>query len=382
VRILFTTFPALGHLHPLLPLALAAQDAGHEVRLATGADLVSWASRCGVDAHDVGPGGVEVHATAARDFAGRSQTAHMFTQVWPSAALAGLVELTSSWRPELVIHEEQEYAGVLLAALLGVPCVTHSWSAPARPAAACAAQRELLDPLWQQWIPGQAARRTGDLYLDACPPPFQTDALAAIARTSPVVTVRPGTFDGPPEPPPPWLDRMPRPAAYVTQGTVAEFSVPDLLRRIAFALAAQFASVVVTTGPNPVESLGDLPPNVRAMTYVAQSLVLPHVDLLVSHGGAGGTLGALLHAVPHLVLPGPGMSQISSAAAIARIGAGRQLGPDERDGESIAQAARQLLGDPSFGAAAARVRAELAQLPGPQDVLDELSRLVGQWIRS
>jgi UDP:flavonoid glycosyltransferase YjiC (YdhE family) len=378
VRILFTTFPALGHLHPLLPLALAAQNAGHEVRLATGADLVPWAGRCGVDAYEVGPGSDEVHEIAARDFAGRSVTAHMFTQVWPSAAIAGLVDLTSSWRPDLVIHEEQEYAGVLLAALLAVPCVTHSWSAPARPAKAAAAQRELLDPVWDRWLPGTPARRTGALYLDACPPPFQTEALAAIAGTTRVMIVRPGAFDGPPEAPPAWLDGMPRPAAYVTQGTVPEFSTPDLLRRIALALAPQFASVVVTSGPNPVESLGELPPNVRAVGYVAQSLVLPYVDLLVSHGGAGGTLGAVMHALPHLVLPGHGMSQITSAAAVARLGLGRQLGPDERDEAAIAAAARLLMDDPAYAAAAARVRDQLTALPGPDNVLAEL----GQWIRS
>jgi UDP:flavonoid glycosyltransferase YjiC (YdhE family) len=375
VRILFTTFPGLGHLHPMLPLALAARDAGHEVRLGTGADLVRWAGRCGVDAYEIGPGTDEVHEIAARESPGRSQTAHMFTQVWPSAAVLGLVDLTSSWRPDLVIHEEQEYAGLLLAALLGVPCVTHSWSSPARPAKAAAAQRDLLDPLWDRWLPGTPARRTGELYLDACPPPFQTDALAAIARSTPVMTVRPGTFDGPPEPPPAWLEGMPRPAAYVTQGTVSVFSTPDLLRRIALALAPQFLSVVVTTGPNAVESLGDLPPNVMATTYVAQSMVLPNVDLLVSHGGAGGTLGAVMQALPHLVLPGGGMSQITSAAAVARLGLGEQLGPDERDEATIAAAARRLMDDPAYAAATARVRDELTALPGPDEVLAVLAGL-------
>ena len=54
MRILFTSFPGLGHLHPLMPLALAAGAAGHDVRLASGPDVVDWANRAGVTSHPVG----------------------------------------------------------------------------------------------------------------------------------------------------------------------------------------------------------------------------------------------------------------------------------------------------------------------------------------
>ena len=40
------------------------------------------------------------------------------------------------------------------------------------------------------------------------------------------------------------------------------------------------------------------------MQYLPQSLVLPHVDAALSHGGAGITLGALVHGPPQLLLPG------------------------------------------------------------------------------
>src|SRR5690606_5231913 len=39
MRILITTQPGYRHLHPLLPLARAASEKGHEVRIATAASL-------------------------------------------------------------------------------------------------------------------------------------------------------------------------------------------------------------------------------------------------------------------------------------------------------------------------------------------------------
>lgn len=58
------------------------------------------------------------------------------------------------------------------------------------------------------------------------------------------------------------------------------------------AVGSLLASVLVTTGPNTVAALGALPANAHAEPYLAQSLMLPHVDQVVSHGGAGGTVGA------------------------------------------------------------------------------------------
>ena len=369
VRILVTSFPAYGHFHPVAPLALALQAARHEVRVATGPNLVDWALRCGLPASAVGLPLDVAEATAARDHAGPAATGHLFTDVWVGSALPGLLELTGRWRPDLVVHEEQEYAGVLLAALLGVPCVTQSWSAPARALAGRQAQEAMLAPIWERHLPGSTPRRVGELYLDGCPPAFQTDDVLDIGRTTLVRPVRPTTYDGPPAEAPHLVRDLARPAAYVTLGTVPTFSTPELLHAVATAVAPVVDSVVVTTGPNPVESLGDLPPNVRAVGYLPQSSLLPAVDLVVSHGGAGGTLGALEHGLPHLVLAGRGMSQRSIAAAVDRLGVGISLDHEHRDRVSIAAACQRLLGEPSFATAARALARELDDLPGPAELV-------------
>lgn len=284
MRILVTSFPAYGHLHPLLPLAQAAQALGHEVCVATGPDFIPWVRRCGLRAHAVGLAQAAALRVADQHYPGPQAADHLFADVWVRAALPGLRRLATTWRPDLVLHEEEEYAGPLLAALLGLRCVTHSWPAPARPPHARRTAERLLAAVWDAVLPGAAPRTTGALYLDACPAALQTAALALVPH---VVPVRAVLCDGPSRPPPAWLATLAHPAAYLTLGTVPVFSTPQLLGALVAAVSPLLAGLVVTTGPNPVAALGPLPAHVQAARYVPQSQVLSHVDLVISHGGAG-----------------------------------------------------------------------------------------------
>jgi UDP:flavonoid glycosyltransferase YjiC (YdhE family) len=374
MKLLFTSFPAYGHFHPLVPLGLAARDAGHDVLVATGPDLVRWAESCGLEAFSVGLDHRDASRVAQSRYPGDSWTAHMFTDVWVPSALPDLLALSAAWQPDIVVHEEMEYAAVLLTAILGIRCVTHSWHAPVRPAAGRHRMQQLLMPVWAEHFPGQTARTAGEMYLDACPAPLQSDEIAEIEG---VVPVRPVPFDGPTADSPVWLADLPRPAAYVTLGTVPTFSTAERLRHIIDAIAPLVAAVVVTTGPNPVEALGDLPPNVRATSYLPQSLLLDRVDLVVSQGGAGGTLGALLHGLPHLVLPQGGQSQLSLARSIQQAGAGLGLDVAAQDKASIRDATKALLQDPVYKAAAIRIGRQLQGLPSPAEVVAILIRSYG-----
>jgi UDP:flavonoid glycosyltransferase YjiC (YdhE family) len=372
VRILVTSFPALGHFHPVAPLACAARDAGHEVRVATGPDLADWVERCGLEAHAVGISQAEARRVAAERYPDAVAGDHKFTDVWVSAALPGLSSLTDGWPPDVVIHEEEEYAALLLADLLGVFSVTHSWASPARSVELRERAAELLAPVWAAALPGARPRTTGDLYLDACPPPFQTAAISAVGDH--VLRVRPVLFDGPPTDPPGWLATLPRPAAYVTLGTVPDFSTSGLLRTIIDGLDPVVASIVLTSGPNPVAELGDLPASVHAVQYLPQSLVLPHVDLMVSQGGAGGSVGALVYGLPHLALPQTAQSQIGVANRIHELGIGRRLDADEQTTDAIRAAANRLLSDNDYARRAEALAAEFELLPSPIDVLQTITQ--------
>lgn len=376
MRLLFTTFPAVGHLHAVAPLALAAKRAGHEVCLATAPDLVPWAITCGLPARPVGP--LVRTLLSQADLVGGPRPSRLLTDVWPTAVLSDLTRLVTEWGPDVIVHEEGEYAAVLVAAVLGRPCVTQSWATPAASPFERAEAMTRLAPLWARSGAAELTpRTTGELYLDACPPPYQLGGLRGLDRVEPVRAV---PFDGPPQRAPGWLSRLERPAAYVTLGADPAYSTTELLRLLAEAVGTEVASVVLTTGPHAVAELserGPLPDNVVARPYLPQSQVLPHVDVVVSHGGAGGLIGALLAARPHLVVPGRSQSQQDVASVTAGIGTGLRLREEQLAPEQIAAAVRHLLTDVAFELAASKVRAQLEQLPSPDEVLDHVTALAG-----
>lgn len=375
MRILFSCHGAYGHFHPIAPLALAAQQRGHDVIVATGPDLVEWIAACGLRAAPAGLSSADFPARLdALPVEDRALAMfHRFSTIAVPPTLAGLLDLTRSWHPDVVVHEEGEYAAPLFAALQQVPCITHSWPAPARPGEERKLYRTLLAPIWAAHGLAGEPRTSGDIYLDSCPPAYQSDEIESIPG---VVPARPMLFDGPPASAPPWLASLPRPCAYVTFGTVAAFSRPEILRSTVEAIESLVAAVVLTTGPNPPETVRMRSPRVHVVDYVAQSQVLPNGDLVVSHGGAGTTAGALAHGLPHLVMPGPAPSQQRSAMRTEAIGLGLFLAQDA-DANGIQAAAQRLLSDPSYRAAGAAARTGLERLPSVEECVRLVERLGG-----
>jgi UDP:flavonoid glycosyltransferase YjiC (YdhE family) len=370
VRILFTCHGAYGHFHPIAPMALAAQAKGHDVLVATGPELVDWVAACGLRAVPAGLSSIEVSERLAALSVEDPVLAmfHRFSTIAVPPTLADLLQLTESWRPDVVVHEEGEYAAPLLAALLQISCVTQSWAAPVRPEKERQLYRTLLAPIWAaQGVSGEP-RTSGATYLDSCPPAYQSDEIDSVPG---VVAARPLLFDGPPAPAPPWLATLPRPSAYVTFGTVPVFSRPEILRSAIDAIEPLVSAMVVTTGPNPPDAVGITSPRVHVVDYLAQSQILPNVDLVVSHGGAGTTAGALAHGLPHLVMPGRAQSQQRNAMRTETIGLGLFVREDAGT-EQVRAAARRLLSDPSYRAAGAVARTGLERMPS----LDQSVRLV------
>ena len=375
MRLLLTSVPGLGHLHPVLPLALAAARAGHDVRVATGPDRVDWVRRCGLPVVPVGLtiAGLREQAVA-RGLAGPDLPRHLFTSIAVPPMVGDLLPLVDDWQPDLLLHEEGEYAAPLVAALRDLPCVTHSWSAPARPAEGRALLDGPLGEVWQRHGLTGPPRQVGALYLDACPPLLQLADLSHVGTR--IVPVHPNGFDGPPQPTPDWLAALPHPAVYVTLGTEPTFARPDLLQRLLDAAAAVAPGVVMTTGPHPPDTVTPPRAGVHVEQYVPQSLVLPAVDAVVAHGGAGTTVGALLHGHPQLVVPGLAPSQQASASRVAAAGVGLRRDWADVTPAQLQEAVQELLQRTDLRRAAQDVRDALTALPRPDEVVALLEREV------
>ena len=380
MRVLFTSTFGHGHVFPLVPLALACQAAGHDVVWATNGPAVALVESAGLRCHETGLSG-EALASAvgglqanANELAGSERAAYMFPtmfgQTLTPPMVAGLLPLARDVQPDLIVHEQGELASPLVAAVLGVPCVTHSFGG-AVPAAFVAEAGRRLAGLWQehgQQQPAYSGCFAGP-YLDICPPTVQTVSLAHIPHVQPL---RPISWSGPGGTFEPADD--PRPLVYVTLGTVA--GNPRVLRDVLASLMTLDVQVLVTVGPGgDPDALGQQPAHIRVERFVPQAEVLPHASVVVSHGGSGTFLGALAHGLPQVCLP-QGADQFRNAAGLVRSGAGIALTPGEASPEALTGAVQRTLSEAPFRSAAASGAGEIAAMPSPAAVVVSLMQLV------
>jgi UDP:flavonoid glycosyltransferase YjiC (YdhE family) len=171
-----------------------------------------------------------------------------------------------------------------------------------------------------------------------------------------------------------WSDLAHRPVVHVTQGTVATDG-RGLIRPTLDALATEDVLVVATT-PEP-ESLGAIPGNARVARYIAHAELLPHVDILVTNGGYNGVLASLAHGVP-LICAGDSEDKPEVAARVAWAGAGIDLRTGRPSARQVGDAVRTVLTDPAYRSAARRIAADFARHDPPREAADLLERLAAR----
>ncbi len=84
-------------------------------------------------------------------------------------------------------------------------------------------------------------------------------------------------------------------------------------------------------------------------------------------------LGALAHGLPMLALPRQA-DQFENAAAVAATGAGETLLPDELAGDAVRRQVELLLHESRYRQAARGLAAEIAVMPTPAQVAEQLTR--------
>lgn len=384
MRVVFSCLPGLGHLMPMAPLATACLRAGHDVLVATGADLAPLAARWGLAVAAVGPTRAEGERLAARAEGTETPRSprrlwdnytfvHGFTTTGATLRAADLVPLVHDWKPDLVVHDVTDFAAPVAAALRGVPSALHSWGPPL-PGKLMARAGVKAAALWEGaglQAPPVGGMHRG-LYLDVCPPSLWPDDAGDLAHLQPlqaVGTPEPGT------PSPADLDRLPHATTvHVTLGTVANRAL-DIFDRILAALRDEPLNVVVTVGPDQdPSSFGQLPENVVVASYIPIDVILPRCAAVIAHGGSGTMLAALRHGLPQLLLPYDA-DNVRNARLCEAAGVALQLAPRELDGELLRATVHRLVDDQELVSSARRIRDELLSMPIPEDVVPVLERL-------
>lgn len=118
--------------------------------------------------------------------------------------------------------------------------------------------------------------------------------------------------------PPDWwgdLDGS-RPVVVVTQGTLANEDLSQLVEPTLAGLADMDVIVVAALGRNPGALSAPVPANARVAGYIPFGALLPKASVFVTNGGAGGTQQALAAGVP-AVVAGETEDKPANAARVA-----------------------------------------------------------------
>ena len=168
-----------------------------------------------------------------------------------------------------------------------------------------------------------------------------------------------------------------RPIVHVSQGTVANSDLGQLVRPTMEALADEDVLLVVATGGRPVAELGPLPANVRAAEYLPYDRLFPRLAAFVTNAGYGGLHYALAHGVP-IVAAGRTEDKVETTARVAWSGAGINLRTQRPSPKTVRRAVDRVLADPSYRRASTRIGAEILVAPGAAGVETVIAELIGQ----
>lgn len=383
VKVLFASIRNPSHFMPLVPFIRACQNRGHGVAVAAPADLAERVAATGATFFPFGhPGdaGLKPYWQRLRQVSGdehaRVAIGGIFAGACAAAALPAMLETLGSWRPTIVVRESQEYASLVAAEKMGIPCVRVAISARGAEQSTMRFAVEEVDVRRRSLdLPAdpEGARIRSEDALTLFPPSFEGPE----AESSPARTLRFRARREAAAPLPPWWGERGEPFVYLTLGTVigniAEHHAA--YRATLDAVADLPVRALLTTGAElPHETLGTVPANVHVERFVPQDQVLPHAAAVVFHGGSGTVQGALAAGVPMVVAPMFADQQFN-AGCVAAAGAGLALPEGMPDPAALRAALVRVLAEPSFRTAAQRFAREIATLPLVDEAGAELERL-------
>jgi MGT family glycosyltransferase len=211
-----------------------------------------------------------------------------------------------------------------------------------------------------------------DLYLQLTAEAFEyprSDLPETVLFVGPLPPPRSGAFQ-----PPPWWDDLDAtgPLVLVTQGTLANEDLTQLIGPALTGLADEPVTVIVTTGGRPLEAIpAPLPANARAAAFLPFDRLLPKVSVMVTNGGYGAVNQALSLGVP-LVVAADSEEKPEIAARVAWSGAGVNLRTGRPSPTQIREAVRAVLTKPQYRQRAQDLRAAFAR----HRALDEIAAVL------
>ena len=339
--ILMINVPFAGHTNPTLPLTKALVQHGHEVSYInaeefrnkienTGANFIPYIN------YPVSPTGQQKKTMCFR------------------AAFDTAISLGQKY--DLLIYEMFFYPGIKIAEKLGIPCV-----------------RQFSQPAWNQKTVSDASsffklscvlidfqvmgkknaeymglthRTLGEsvvndkpsLNIVYVPQIFQKDRESFgddYLYIIPEYTSNSLTQQLP-------YDKLKSPVVYISLGSI--ISNKGFCKECIRAFGGKDMSVILNTGRIRPETLGKIPDNIYAYSFVPQVEVLQHADVFLTHCGMNSVTEAMSYGVPMVAMPFVN-DQIANARRIVELEIGKRVRSFPSSGRQLFKTVKEVCRD-------------------------------------
>lgn len=162
-----------------------------------------------------------------------------------------------------------------------------------------------------------------------------------------------------------------KPLIYISLGTIFNRQL-DFYRMCCEAFADADLQVVMSIGQHiSPDQLETIPNNILVRPFVPQLPLLQRTTLFITHAGMNSANEALYYGVPMIAIPQAG-DQPWVARRIEQVGAGKQLSREKLSVKKLRRTAEEILANPSYAQASARIGETLRQAGGYQRAVDEI----------
>ncbi|WP_370896075.1 glycosyltransferase [Chryseobacterium gossypii] len=369
-KFLFVVPPFFGHISPTLSVGASLIARGHEVRwfgitplanehipeggiyIYPEEDLIPFQDEIKriLKRQDDGPAcsGPEVMKLALEE------TYVPFARMM----MPGLHRLLGHWQPDVVINDCITFGGALFARKHNIPCVTTTPVPPDVMGDTAKHAPKIFE--WQQKLIKDLQEEVGIqdegifIHSHELNLVFTSQAFAGFETVQSHMKFV-GPVKGRPNNAPFDWDRLAAattPKIFVSLGTLLVDIRKAFFGRLIEAFAGQPVTIVAATPPEIFE---EWPSNFIVSSFVPQAALMPHMDMVICHGGFNTVNDTFINGLPMLITP-IAYDHFHTAKLIERAGCGISIRYKRLRVESLRETVFELLENPKYRDAAKKVR--------------------------
>lgn len=165
---------------------------------------------------------------------------------------------------------------------------------------------------------------------------------------------------------------MKRPIVYISLGSI--ISNRGFCKECIRAFGGKEFSVILNTGRIDPASLGKIPDNIHAYSFVPQIEVLEHADVFLTHCGMNSVNEALCAGVPMVAMPFLN-DQLENATQIVRLGLGKRVRSFPCKGKELYRAVCEVYNDKAIRRNVSAMRSELTRQMDWETIISRIEEL-------